>query len=211
MQVLSSHRCEGVNAANLCKMDISSQGVCGQPMTVQWIEGYSRDELDRAQERFGLIFPPDLVALLREKRPVEGHDWNDDVAIRHALDLPLARLLSSIEHNPHWWPEWGERPSDIDARKEVVRDVVLRAPKLIPLIGHRYLPEEPHEAGNPVFSVFGFDTIYYGTDLDDYFERENAPSDFREPLSQFKHIRFWSDLVARYGCSLEELQKKLDR
>lgn len=180
-------------------------------MPVQWTKGYGQDELDRAQERFDLTFPPDLIALLRERRPVEGHDWNDDAAIRRALDFPLAMLLGSIEHNPDWWPEWGERPSDIHARKEVVRDVVSRAPKLIPLIGHRYLPEEPHEEGNPVFSVFGFDTIYYGMDLHDYFERENAPSDFRVPLSQFKHIRFWSDLVARYGCSLEELQNELGR
>jgi hypothetical protein len=180
-------------------------------MTVQWTKGYSQDELDRAQERFGLIFPPDLIALLREKRPTEGHDWNNDGAIRRALDFPLARLLSSIELNPHWWPEWGEPPSDTQAREEIVRDVVSRAPKLIPLIGHRYLPAEPNEAGNPVFSVFGFDTIYYGMDLHDYFERENAPSDFRVPLSQFKQIRFWSDLVARNGYSLEELKKNLDR
>ncbi len=99
----------------------------------------------------------------------------------------------------------------MQARKEVVRDVVSHAPKLIPLIGHRYLPEEPHESGNPVFSVFGFDTIYYGTDLDDYFKRENTTHDLRLPLSQFKQIRFWSDLVARNGYSLEELEKKLDR
>lgn len=65
-------------------------------MTVQWTKGYSQDEIDRAQDRFGLTFPPDLVALLRDRRPADGHDWNDDAAIRRALDFPLARLLSSL-------------------------------------------------------------------------------------------------------------------
>src|SRR5262249_17955195 len=76
--------------------------------------------------------------------------------------------------------------------------------KLIPLISHRYLPEEPHEAGNPVFSVYQSDVIYYGTDLIDYFEREFTGRDYRPRLdqlrlNQMKHIRFWSDLVERSG------------
>jgi hypothetical protein len=168
-------------------------------MTVQWTTGYTQDELDRAQDRFDLVFPTDLVALLREKRPVEGHDWNDDAAIRRALAWPLHSIQKSVERGPYWPPQWGERPADVQARWDVVRDVVSRAPKLIPLISHRYLPEEPHEPGNPVFSVFGTDTIYYGFNLDDYFERENTRSDFRVPLNQFKRIRFWSDLVERAG------------
>jgi hypothetical protein len=61
---------------------------------VQWTEGYTQAELDRAQRRFGLAFPPDLVALLRRKRPVEGHDWTDDRAIRRALDRPFNGLLT---------------------------------------------------------------------------------------------------------------------
>lgn len=38
-------------------------------MSVRWTKGYTQAELDSAQHRFGLVFPPDLVALLREKRP----------------------------------------------------------------------------------------------------------------------------------------------
>ena len=106
-----------------------------------------------------------------------------------------------------------------DARKEVLRSVVSRAPKLIPLIGHRYLPEEPREPGNPVFSVYQADVIYYGADLTDYFEREFAGWDHRPWPDQIKYIRFWlilwsglsanrsadmttSDLEARHNISL---------
>jgi hypothetical protein len=111
-------------------------------------------ELDDAQQKFGLVFPPDLVALLRDRRPVEGHDWTDEVAIRRILAWPFEGLLFDVENSHLWWPEWGPRPTDSCDREEVLRSVVLRAPKLIPLISHRYLPEEPHEEGNPVFSVY---------------------------------------------------------
>ena len=116
-----------------------------------WTKGYTEAELDTAQHRFGLIFPPDLVALLR-KRPVEGHDWTDDAAIKQALDWPFNGLLTSVESGQLWWPEWGTRPSSAHAREQVLRYDVSCAPKLIPLIGHRYLPEEPRELGNAVSS-----------------------------------------------------------
>jgi hypothetical protein len=165
----------------------------------RWARGYTQAELDSAQHRFGLVFPPDLIALLREKRPIEGHDWADDAAIRRALDWPVNGLLHSVESGSLWWPEWGTRPANAHARGEVLRDVVSRAPKLIPLIGHRYLPEQPHETGNPVFSIFGADAIHYGVNLHDYFEREFSGWHCRPWPGQIKPIPFWSDLVERFA------------
>ena len=168
---------------------------------VRWAKGYTQAELDRAQRRFGLVFPPDLVVLLRRKRPVEGHDWTDDRAIRRALDWPFNSLLADVEGGRLWWPEWGRLPSNARAREQVLRETVSRAPKLIPLIGHRYLPEQPHEAGNPVFSIVGDDAIYYGANLKDYFEREFGDWRVRSwPWpNQIKYIPFWSDLVERFA------------
>jgi hypothetical protein len=77
--------------------------------------------------------------------------------------------------------------------------VVARASKFIPLIGHRYLPEQPHESGNPVFSVYRSEVIYYSADLADYFEREFARWNHRPWPDQIKHILFWSDLVEHNG------------
>jgi hypothetical protein len=144
----------------------------------RWAKGYTQTELDEAQQKFGLVFPPDLVALLRDRRPADGHVWTDEAAIRRIM-------------------EWGERPASSGARKEVLHSVVSRAPKLIPLIGHRYLPEEPRESGNPVFSVYQSDVIYYGENLADYFEPECNGGGYLPRLDQLKHIRSWSDLVER--------------
>ncbi len=162
-----------------------------------WTTGYSSTELDDAQAKYDLVFPPDLVALLRERRPVEGYDWrSDDEAIRTMLKWPLEGILFDVEHNALWWPEWGHRPETSDQRAEVLRSVVNDAPKLIPLLSHRYVPAEPNEAGNPVFSVYQSDVIHYGSNLADYFEREFA--DPRRPVSEpIKYIRFWSELVER--------------
>lgn len=162
-----------------------------------WAEGYTQSELDVAQEKYGLAFPPDLISLLRDRRPVLGYDWrSDDKEIRDMLRWPLEGLLFDVENNDLWWPEWGERPGTAEARSEELAKVVSEAPKLIPLVSHRYLPAEPHEGGNPVFSVYQADVIFYGADLADYFEREFV--DPRRPLPQhIKRVRFWSDLAER--------------
>ena len=164
-----------------------------------WTDGYCQGELDDAQAKYGLTFPPDLLALLLERRPVQGYDWrSDDDQIRAMLKWPLEGLLFDVENNDLWWPECGLRPGTQEARAEVVAAVVASAPKLIPLVSHRYLPAEPNEAGNPVFSVYQSDVIYYGVDLADYFDREYG--DPGRPLPHpAKHIPFWSDLVERNG------------
>jgi hypothetical protein len=169
---------------------------------VEWEPGYSQCELDAAQEKFGLVFPPDLIALLRDRRIPGGHDWaGDEAPIRRMLEWPLEGFLWDVEHNGLWWPEWGVRPEREAERAEVVTAVVAAAPKLIPLYSHRYLPEEPREAGNPVFSVHQSDIILYGVDLANYLERQFR--DRRRRLERVtggaKRIRFWSRTVERNG------------
>ena len=169
-------------------------------MRGNWLPGYTADELDVAQERYDLRFPPDLIALLRERRPADGYDWrDDDERIGWALAHPLNGLLFDLEHNDLWWPEWGSRPNTPGERAEMLTATVRAAPKLIPLIAHRYIPAEPHLAGNPVFSEMQSDTICYGADLDDYFAHEFGDLASRREFvwREVRRIDFWSDLVNR--------------
>lgn len=160
------------------------------------MEGYTRAELDAAQERFDLRFPPDLVDFLKERRIEGGWDWvTDEQGIREMLAWPADGLVFDVENADLWWPEWGERPTSAGEREEVVRAVVAAAPRLIPLYRHRFLPEEPSARGNPVFSVHQSDIIYYGSDLADYLEREFAPPHVQPVLGEVRRIRFWSDAV----------------
>ena len=118
-------------------------------MSDHWTKGYSQTELDDAQAKFDLAFPPDLLTLLLTKRPVGGHDWRNEAAIRKMLAWPLETLLFDVEHNQLWWSEWGKRPDTAEARREILALVVSRAPRLIPLFSHRFLAASPCVSGNP--------------------------------------------------------------
>lgn len=52
-------------------------------------------------------------------------------------------------------------------RKEVLvaQGALTAAPMLIPVQGGVYIPDDPPEEGNPLFSVYGFDIIFAGETL----------------------------------------------
>ncbi len=113
--------------------------------------------------------------------------------IRQAMAWPFEGLLFDIEHSD-WWPaDWGEWPAPLEERADILRARLAGAPKLIPLYGHRYLPEQPHAVGNPVFSVYQADIIYYGANLDDYLRREAGDRDL--PWPSIRHIPFRSSFA----------------
>ena len=163
----------------------------------RWTTGYTALELREAEKRFGLRFPPDLFELLRQRRPLDGYDWlREHAAIERALLHPLQGLLFDVEQAGLWWPEWGIRPETEDERVAIVTEVVWSAPRLIPIISHRYIPETPDMRGNPVFSVMQSDVIYYGRDLADFFRRQfdHHPDAVEGTV---RYIPFWSELVER--------------
>ena len=163
--------------------------------------GLSIAELSDAEERYGLRFPPDLRDLLRTGLPTGNRfpNWRDRDRTR--IDDQLAWAAESvcfdIEHNSFWWPQWGARPSELKTACELARQRIAEAPTLIPLFGHRYLPAEPHEAGNPVFSAYQTDIICYGRDLDAWAALEFGNASYREATTHLRYIPFWSDLVER--------------
>jgi hypothetical protein len=170
------------------------------------LPGFTQDELDDAQARYGLRFPPDLVAVLREQRLDRRYQWNAECpAIREMLEFPFEMLRFDVEQG-FWWPDWGERPQAKAEREEVLRSALTQAPKLIPLHGHRFLPETPAAAGNPVFSMHGFDTIYYGENLAAYLQREFGRNRRTSAVAP-RHIPFWSDLVERSDESYDYYAK----
>jgi hypothetical protein len=159
------------------------------------LNAYTAAELDQAQERFELVFPPDLLDLLKEQRVfgLRGYDWVYDRArIADALKWPLDGILFDVEENGLWWPEWGDRPATREERASIVGEVVGKAPKLIPLMGHRYLPERPNISGNPVFSVHQSDIIVYGSDLTEWLEIEFNRKAYHEMTWPMREIEFWS-------------------
>jgi hypothetical protein len=170
---------------------------CVGPTTrhIEFDAGLSDAEADAVEGRFGFRFPPDLREFLQTALPRGPGfpDWRsgDESALRALLDLPRRGILFDVEHNDFWLPEWGPRPDTLAASLEAVSDLVTNAPRLVPVFGHRMMPDEPCLAGNPVFSVHQTDIIHYGFDLADYLRHEFALPG-REPWpDSVRPIRFW--------------------
>ncbi|WP_256021788.1 hypothetical protein [Paenibacillus kribbensis] len=117
--------------------------------------------------------------------------------IQQRLNWPLEGMIFDIEQHVFWPPEWGERPADSAEAVDICKREFLRVPKLIPINGHRYIPEQPCKAGNPVFSVYQTDIIVYGEDLQDYFQHEFGEKSYEQiNLDTVKTVRFWSNLCS---------------
>lgn len=176
-------------------------------------DGLSDKETGGCEERFGFRFPPDLRDFLQSALPVGDAfpNWRsgEEGSLRERLKWPFEGMVLDIKNNAFWPDEWGPQPSNVPEAINVARRHVEAAPKLIPVFSHRYLPDEPHLAGNPVLSVYQTDIIYYGQNLWDYFEQEFGPHDetwyggqrYSEWTSEqyhaaHRHVRFWSNLVS---------------
>jgi hypothetical protein len=164
---------------------------------------YTQSELDDIQDRWNLRFPADLVELMRQRRPMfpRSFDWlkSPREEIERVLNWPLNGFWFDVRKNALWWPEWGPKPERESDQLAVLTAVFAKAPKLIPLSSHRYLPETPTGRGNPVFSVHQSDVVHYGSNLADWLVRESvANGDWTElPPLVAKEIPFWSEAVRR--------------
>jgi len=170
---------------------------------VKFDSGLTAVEFEAAEARFGFTFPPDLRAFLAFALPTGGGapEWRDleNPGLIRTMGWPLEGMCFDIEHNAFWPSEWGERPVELSEAFEIARGHVARAPKLIPVFSHRYLPDRPATAGNPVFSVYQTDIIHYGSDLENYLHNAfyyyfGTPD--HSLGTNIRDIEFWSWLVA---------------
>ncbi|KAE8704798.1 Detected protein of confused Function [Hibiscus syriacus] len=140
--------------------------------------GLSDVESARVEAEFGFVFPPDLRAILSAGLPVGPGfpDWRSAgarVHLRASLDLPIAAISFQIALNTFWSKSWGPRPSDPEKALRVARNALKRAPLLIPIFNHCYIPCNPSLAGNPIFFIDENRVFCCGFDISDFFERES--------------------------------------
>lgn len=175
----------------------------------RFAQGLADAEFLEIEKYFGFKFPPDLRDFLKCGVPVSQEnrapsfprrdDWRAHIDyIIDRLQWPYEGMCFDIEHNVFWMPGWGARPESTAEACAIAKQHIEQSPTLIPIYGHRYIPDQPHEAGNPVFSVYQTDIIYYGDTLWEYLENE-----FLIPKSQVpnylgknpKQIELWSDIA----------------
>lgn len=166
---------------------------------VKFSRGLVAKEFDRIEAFLGVSFPSDLRGFLSCGMP-KGRRWPNWRRVKSkrmagALSWPADGMCFDVRNNGFWLPEWGGRPSSDEEACEVARAACSRAPLLLPVYGHRYLPAFPCDEGYPVLSVYQTDIIYYGPNLERYFRAEFEEGWSAQGLDTIQRIPFWSDVM----------------
>ena len=162
--------------------------------------GLSSGELAAVEQLWEFRFPDDLRALLARALPRGDRmpNWREPSSddIRGRMQWPLDGLLFDVEHADFWVPAWGPRPAALLDALACATERFQTVPKLVPIYAHRYIPAEPCVAGNPVFSVYQMDVIYYGRTLRDYLATEFGGTAWRDAVAgELRRITFWTEVV----------------
>lgn len=179
-------------------------------------KGLSDEEFARVEAAYGFTFPPDLRAILHEGLPVgDGFpNWRDGSSqqLQMRFDLPTSGLLYEVARANMWWKQWGPRPVDIEQAVRLARAALRKAPVLVPVYSHCYIPSSPNLAGNPVFFVYLKDVFISGIDIADFFQRDQfTPHDY-EPPTNLPDLMEWvgdsGSGVTRMGSGRDFLNER---
>ena len=163
--------------------------------------GLTSDELLQIERIYDIKFPMSLKEFLMTALPISKgfYNWRDFSEenvnfIKQMIEKPLMNVKNMAE-DVYWCDEWGEEPYDKNVAVEKVIEKLSLAPGLIPVYAHRYIPMN-EEDNPPIISVHNVDIIYYGENLEDYFNIEFGNKTQNELNYQnIKSIQFWSDII----------------
>jgi len=167
-------------------------------------KGLSNSEVSEIERQFLFQFPPDLRIFLQTSLPISAGfpNWRQSLEegtarnlVLKQLSWPLEGMLFDVEENNLWLDEWEEKPDTTAERIKIITQHFRAYPTLIPIFGHRYIPNTPFESGNPIFSVYQMDIIVYANDLQCYLDNEfnlRLPSHQLTGQNTPKIIPFWS-------------------
>ncbi|MGH9764388.1 MAG: SMI1/KNR4 family protein [Blastocatellia bacterium] len=185
-------------------MDLEFYNLVLREAGVEFEPGLSEEEAQEVQAAHGFMFPPDLKKFLMFALPVSDGfvNWRDagKEEITRLLAFPYERLFSKILYRSFWPEEWVKRPRAAKEAFAVARVEFEKVPALIPINRHRYIPDRPHERGNPVFSVFQHGFYYYGGNLAEGLRNEFRPLFGSAEFSlqrNLKRIDFWGNLAGK--------------
>jgi len=163
--------------------------------------GLTAEEMERVEEIYQVSFPKSYRDFLMQALPVSKgfYNWRDFSAeniekIKKVMEYPKAYLFSHAQ-DVTWCDAWGEEPKDAEEYTGAVREKLAKAPVLLPVFAHRYIPVTGEE-DPPVLSVHGADVIYYGENLLDYLkvefgEKKQADIAFGRIVS----VEIWSEIL----------------
>ena len=174
-------------------------------------DGMTEEERGRVEEIYGFRFPQALadfyscgVPCLSSAIPFPlWKDFNENNvrAIKKMIEDPIDWLKQDVKGG-FWLESWGKRPENEDEAMEVFSRVVAKAPKLIPIYSHRYVPVIEGVDDPPVISTVGMDTIIYGANLSEYLQNEFLGG--KLSTAPAVNIPFWSEIIEKAANPVKE-------
>lgn len=165
---------------------------------VEFEIGLSNDEIKRIEEVFNIEFPKELKELYKIALPISKgfYNWRnfDDKNVKfinEVIKRPIKDIYE-LADGVYWCDEWGEEPNN---ESEKIRNLLKKAPKLIPIYAHRYMPQV-NMKNIPIFSIHDTDIICYGENLSSYLKIEFGYKNQSDiDYEKLNYIPFWSDLL----------------
>lgn len=159
---------------------------------IEFESGLTDQEFEAIESKYQFKFPPDLRQFLQIALPVSHRfpNWrkNCGEVFRQDKEWILAGINFDIERNNFWWGGWGEKPENLFEAFQIAEREIAKAPVMIPVYSHRFIPVEPNLSGNPIFSIYQTDIIYYGYDLASYYIQEFSTMRLEPQTGQQKRL-----------------------
>lgn len=168
---------------------------------IEFEKGLTLDELKQIEMIYQIKFPSSLREFLMIALPVSKgfYNWrdiqDDNVRfIKKVINKPLSDI-HNMAGEVYWCDDWGQEPGDEKIISEEVIERLKEAPKLVPIYAHRYIPMVVDE-NPPVISIHDIDIIYYGENLEDYFNVEfGKKTQDAIQVQNITPVPFWSDIM----------------
>lgn len=172
-----------------------------QNMGIYMEKGLDDNELKKIEYIYGIKFPKEYSSFLKTVLPISRgfYNWrNFDTSninfIKGVMNKPFEGIINNLDEMD-WCDTWGDKPSCRQEYYSVIKKKLSKAPGLIPIFAHRYMPIYD-AAFAPVLSIYDLDIIYYGSNLEEYLENEFINKSIRNiTFDSITPVPFWSDLI----------------
>jgi hypothetical protein len=226
----------------------------------KWI-GMPEEDIDKMEKKYNITFSPEHREFLRvlhtldKKCYYEDEDdldengspkvkaysffynwYTEEEKIKDMLQWPFRTILQDIMGpNKVWVKSWGTKPSSDEEKEAMFLEWYNKAPKLLPIYGHRFVVSGIDMPDRPILSVWGSDTIIYGWNLRHYllnevgeylnlYEREYDKEDkcyylyrikaieeigmYEFDTARNRNIPYWEDVILYWSSGWSSFGKK---
>ncbi|KAH7566754.1 hypothetical protein JRO89_XS08G0228600 [Xanthoceras sorbifolium] len=163
-------------------------------LNIPILPGLNDDEFADIESTFNFTFPPDLRSILQEGLPVGPSfpNWrsSSQQQLRILLSLPSLSMSKNISLNNFWSDSWGPKPKNMNDALSLVKQLLDKAPVLVPIYRNCYIPSTLVFQRSRVLASgwWGFQAII------DRKSRIDMPA---WAAKEARRIQFWTEVTER--------------